>query len=73
MMANLFTLPEYRRCGYARLVLSALSKKLLSVGLVPYACVIEGNAATMRLFKECGFESCDSNITFDFYKPVIEK
>jgi L-amino acid N-acyltransferase YncA len=72
-MANLFSLPEYCRCGYARLVLSALSKKLLSVRLLPHACVIEGNAASMRLFKECGFESWDSNTTFDFYKPVIEK
>jgi predicted GNAT family acetyltransferase len=73
MMANLFTISEYRRRGYARLVLSALSKKLISFGILPYACVVQGNTSSMRLFKECGFESCDSNVTFDQYDPLVQK
>lgn len=48
-LGMLYTLPEYRRQGYALKVMTAITQMVLSSGNVPYAYIIEDNAASKSL------------------------
>lgn len=51
----LYTLPEHRGKGYARLVVSALAKRLYSEGYPVYCFIEEENTVSLQLFKRLGF------------------
>lgn len=52
----LYTLPECRRKGWARVLVTVMSKHLLSQGYPVYCFIEEGNEISYRLFKSLGFE-----------------
>ncbi|XP_031418294.1 glycine N-acyltransferase [Clupea harengus] len=51
----LYTLPQYRRRGYARTLVSRVSEMLLEKGYPVYCFVDETNHASCRLFRSLGF------------------
>lgn len=65
-LGAMFTLSEHRRKGYGRLCAAAASRRLLSLGINPYAYIELGNAASIRLFREMGYERTEESdwITF---------
>lgn len=54
-MGLLHTLPEHRRKGYARVLVSAMAKKLHTQGYPVYCFIEEGNELSHKLFKSMGF------------------
>lgn len=59
----LYTLQEFRRKGYAAIVILAISKELVARGLNPHAYVLHVNKPSAALFRKLGFEVAD-NITW---------
>ncbi|KAM9476917.1 glycine N-acyltransferase-like protein 3 isoform 2-T2 [Clarias gariepinus] len=51
----LYTLPEHRRKGYAKALVTIFAKKLHSEGYPVYCCIEEENKASYRLFTSLGF------------------
>ncbi|KAG5266911.1 hypothetical protein AALO_G00237680 [Alosa alosa] len=51
----LYTKPEHRGKGYAKILITVLSKKLLAQGYPVYCFIEEGNDISLRLFKSLGF------------------
>uniref|UniRef100_A0A667YHF9 Glycine N-acyltransferase-like protein n=1 Tax=Myripristis murdjan TaxID=586833 RepID=A0A667YHF9_9TELE len=54
-MGILYTLPEHRRKGYAKIVISTLARKLHAEGYPVYCFIEEDNEVSYRLFKKMGF------------------
>lgn len=54
-MGLLEIFPEFRRCGYAQEIYSALINRQLRAGRLPYAQVVEGNEASLALQRKLGF------------------
>lgn len=54
-MGLLEIFPEYRRRGYAQEIYSALINRQLRLGRLPYAQIVEDNAASMALQRKLGF------------------
>ncbi|XP_053476459.1 glycine N-acyltransferase-like protein 3 isoform X2 [Ictalurus furcatus] len=54
-MGVLYTLPEHRRKGYGKALITILAKKLHSEGYPVYCFVEEENQLSYRLFKGLGF------------------
>lgn len=48
-LGMLYTVPEYRRQGYALKVMTALTQMVIDRGNVPYAYIIEDNVASKNL------------------------
>jgi predicted GNAT family acetyltransferase len=48
--------PEHRRNGYARLLISAVVRRAMQDGLVPFLHVYSDNAAAIALYKRLKFE-----------------
>lgn len=48
-LGMLYTLPEFRRKGYALQVITALTQMVIDAGNVPYAYIIEDNVASKSL------------------------
>lgn len=59
----LYTPEEFRRKGYAAIVILAISKELVARGLNPHAYVLHPNKPSATLFRKLGFEVAD-NITW---------
>uniref|UniRef100_A0AAY4A3X1 Glycine N-acyltransferase-like protein n=1 Tax=Denticeps clupeoides TaxID=299321 RepID=A0AAY4A3X1_9TELE len=58
----LYTLPQHRRKGYAKTLVSRMAGRLLELGYPVYCFVEEGNSASYGLFTSLGFTSsgcCD--------------
>lgn len=66
-LGMLFTLPEYRRRGYALEVMTYLCNEMISRGEIPFAYIVTSNIASMKLAEKynlvaikradyCGFE-----------------
>ncbi|XP_030004514.1 glycine N-acyltransferase-like protein 3 [Sphaeramia orbicularis] len=51
----LYTRPEHRRKGYAKVLISTVAQRRLAQGCPVYAYVDENNSASYRLFKNLGF------------------
>ncbi|XP_017268258.1 glycine-N-acyltransferase-like protein 3 isoform X2 [Kryptolebias marmoratus] len=51
----LHTLPEHRRKGYAKVLISSVAKKLYAEGYPVFCFIEEGNLASYQLFKSMGF------------------
>ncbi|XP_062376476.1 glycine N-acyltransferase-like protein 3 isoform X1 [Sardina pilchardus] len=64
----LYTLPEYRRRGYARALVSRFSEMLFEEGYPVYCFVEEGNSASCSLFQSMGFGDKESyrSVWFEF-------
>ncbi len=69
-MGILFTPPEHRRRGHARRCVAALSRRLLSLGLVPFVYVEEDNAASRALFSGLGFAKEQQRSSWIGYLPT---
>lgn len=63
-MGMLYTLPEHRGKGYAKIVVSAMAKRLYAEGY-PVFCFIEDyNTLSYQLFKTLGFEDSTNKETW---------
>lgn len=51
----LYTLPEHRGKGYAKVLVSAMAKRLHAEGYPVYCFIEEDNMVSYRLFKDLGF------------------
>lgn len=56
----LYTPEEFRRKGYATIVILAICKELFARGYNPHAYVLKHNKPSTPLFKKLGFEVADS-------------
>uniref|UniRef100_A0A8C6SF42 Glycine N-acyltransferase-like protein n=1 Tax=Neogobius melanostomus TaxID=47308 RepID=A0A8C6SF42_9GOBI len=67
-MGMLYTLPEHRGKGYARVVVCALAKRLYTEGYPVYCFIEEENKVSFQLFKRLGFTEDPSHryTWFDF-------
>ncbi len=54
-MSRLHTLNEYRRQGYAALVIRYMSKRMAQAGHVPYVNIEKSNMNSRKLFEKLGF------------------
>ncbi|XP_033468522.1 glycine N-acyltransferase-like protein 3 [Epinephelus lanceolatus] len=54
-MGLLYTLPEHRGKGYAKLLISTMAKRLFAEGYPVYCFIEEENKASYKLFKNLGF------------------
>ena len=54
-MGMLYTLPEHRRKGYAKILISAMAKRLHAQGSPVYCFIEEENVVSYKLFKNMGF------------------
>ncbi|KAM3605694.1 uncharacterized protein V6R79_003093 [Siganus canaliculatus] len=54
-MGVLYTLPEHRRKGYAKVLVSTMAQRLHTEGYPVYCFIEEGNTTSYRLFKNLGF------------------
>uniref|UniRef100_A0A667Y061 Glycine N-acyltransferase-like protein n=1 Tax=Myripristis murdjan TaxID=586833 RepID=A0A667Y061_9TELE len=54
-MGILYTLPEHRQKGYAKIMISTLARKLHAEGYPVYCFIEEDNELSHRLFKKMGF------------------
>lgn len=54
-MGMLYTLPEHRGKGYAKVLVSAMAKRLTAEGYPVYCFIEEENVVSYRLFKNLGF------------------
>ncbi|XP_070771874.1 glycine N-acyltransferase-like protein 3 [Enoplosus armatus] len=54
-MGLLYTLPEHRGKGYAKVLVSTMAKRLHAQGYPVYVFIEEENAVSYRLFKNLGF------------------
>ncbi|XP_044069193.1 glycine N-acyltransferase-like protein 3 [Siniperca chuatsi] len=54
-MGMLYTLPEHRGKGYAKVLVSTLAKRLHAEGYPVYCFIEEENVVSYRLFKNLGF------------------
>lgn len=55
-VASVCTHPEYRGKGYAKAVVSALMREIVSAGCIPFLGVDDGNTAAIRLYENLGFK-----------------
>ncbi|KAM8852081.1 glycine N-acyltransferase-like protein 3 isoform 1-T3 [Synchiropus picturatus] len=54
-MGLLYTLPEHRKKGYAKVLISTLAKKLHTLGFPVYCFIEEENLVSYEIFKRLGF------------------
>ncbi len=65
----LITLPEYRRKGYAQMLVDVISRKYVATtDGSPYGFVHVDNTASQSLFKRMGFKTTHK-IDFIIYEP----
>lgn len=74
-MGLLYTLPEHRGKGYAKLLISTMAKKLHADGYPVYCFIEEENMASYKLFKNMGFveDSSYRAVWFQFNFSSCEK
>lgn len=53
------TLPEYKRRGYATLIIKVMSKDIAEDGHDPLGTVLVGNIASEGMFEKLGFHRMD--------------
>lgn len=70
-MGMLYTLPEHRGKGYAKVLVSAMAKRLHAQGLPVYCFIEEENKVSYRLFKSLGFtEDPSYRVTWFAYNDL---
>jgi ribosomal protein S18 acetylase RimI-like enzyme len=63
----LHTLKDFRRRGYAAIVVRSLSMKIIQDDGVPFCHIVEGNTSSLALFRGLGFEEPYPCERFDWY------
>jgi len=63
----LHTLKDFRRRGYAAMVVRSLSSKIIQDGSVPFCHIVEGNSSSLALFFSLGFIEPYTYERFDWY------
>jgi predicted GNAT family acetyltransferase len=66
-MGMLHTLQEFRRRGYAAVVVRALASKIIQDGAQPFCHIVEGNSSSLALFRSLGFDEPQPCERFDWY------
>jgi 8-oxo-dGTP diphosphatase len=66
-MGMLHTLPDYRRRGYAAIVVTALASKIILDGGRPFCHIVESNSSSLALFRGLGFTEPSPLERFDWY------
>jgi GNAT superfamily N-acetyltransferase len=64
----LFTLADYRRRGFGRLVVAELTRQLVAGGAVPFADVATRNQASRKLFESLGY--VDIGLAAEALRPL---
>lgn len=54
-LGMLYTLPEHRGKGYAKVLINSMAKRLSAEGYPVYCFIEDENAVSYRLFKNMGF------------------
>lgn len=67
-LGMLYTLPEYRRKGYALEVMTALCNKIIAKGDVPFAYIVTDNTASLNLAAKYNLEQVKRADYFRFEK-----
>ena len=57
---RVYTPDEFRRKGYAAIIILAISKEMFARGLDPHAYVLKVNKPSAALFTKLGFELADT-------------
>ena len=70
-MGLLFTLEEYRRRGYAKLVTQYMSKRMVQSGLVPFVTIVQGNTSSFAFFQSLGFQPLISSVYALHRTPIL--
>ena len=53
---HVYTLPEHRRKGYAKITVLSIMKEMMEIGMTPELEILDtGNTAAVKLFTELGF------------------
>lgn len=66
------TIEEFRRRGFAGLLIKAMSKKMAKeCGIDVHTCIVRENHASLKLFKTLGFQHI-GNIRFVKMKPFVD-
>uniref|UniRef100_A0A3P9BP45 Glycine N-acyltransferase-like protein n=1 Tax=Maylandia zebra TaxID=106582 RepID=A0A3P9BP45_9CICH len=65
-LGMLYTLPEHRGKGYAKIVISTLAKKLHAEGYPVFCYIEEDNVLSYKLFKNMGFIEDPAWLEFNF-------
>ncbi|CAL4185648.1 unnamed protein product [Meganyctiphanes norvegica] len=55
LIGRTFTLPEYRRSGFATLVIGQLKNKILNAGFIPKLGISRSNSASIKMNEKLGF------------------
>ena len=63
----LHTLKDFRRRGYAAVVVRGLASRIIQDGGLPFCHIVEGNASSLALFRGIGFEEPYPCERFDWY------
>jgi predicted GNAT family acetyltransferase len=63
----LHTLKDFRRRGYAAIVVRGLASRIIQDGGVPFCHIVEGNSSSLALFRGLGFEEPYPCERFDWY------
>lgn len=66
-MGILYTLPEHRQKGYAKVLISTMVKKLHAEGYPLYCYIEEDNLVSYKLFQSMGFLE-DTNYRAAWYE-----
>ncbi|KAK3100342.1 hypothetical protein FSP39_018415 [Pinctada imbricata] len=57
-LGNLVVLPEYRKHGLGKYMISSLTSKVLERDSVAFIHVAQDNALSIKIHKEMGFKFC---------------
>ena len=71
-MGLLFTLEDYRRRGYAKLVTHCMAKRMAQSGFLPYVTIVQGNSSSFAFFRSLGFRPLICSIYGLLRSPSLE-
>lgn len=54
-ISTVCTLPEFKRCGFSKILMSKIVTDLQQKNLIPYAHIVHTNQASLNLFSKLGF------------------
>ena len=72
IVCDVYTLPEHRGKGYAKVVTSAATRSIVCAGVTALLCVEEGNEPAIRVYKKLGYRVLRTRI-WVFAKPLTSR
>ncbi len=70
-ISSVYTLPSFRRCGYAQKVVSFLTNRLIRERKKPYLYVEQSNLATNQLYQNIGYTLIGKQVQYQYKDPVL--